>query len=118
MVADKIPSDSTIESVWTRLTHPRKYVSGVLAAMRKYRDEGGNISVRIGITGSGQKPYYRVFRQVDDGDDVIFGSYYDNHEPLENGFAQTFNWSVNATSFEDLENFYANQIGYTGKRPR
>ncbi len=117
MAADKIPVDSTIESVWTRLTHQRKYVSGVLSAMRRCRAEHGEASVRIGITGSGQKPYYRVFCPKVDCGETIFGSFYDNHDPLENAFAQTYNWSVCSMTFAELEDFYAAQIGYSGKRP-
>jgi hypothetical protein len=118
MAADKIPQDSTIATVWTRLTYQRRYVAGVLVAMRKCLSSHGNASVRIGITGSGQKPYYRIFATSDDGVEEIFGSYYDNHEPLENAFAQTYNWSRASMTFKELEDFFAAQTGYAGTRPR
>jgi hypothetical protein len=110
-----IPRDSTIKTVWPHLTHQRPYVSGVLHKMRQCNVERGNSAVKIGILGTGQKPYYRVFSLAADGAEVIFGSYYDNHDPLESGFAETANWSIEFMPFEELLNFYAAAIGYKGK---
>lgn len=85
--------------------------------MRKCLQAHGNAAVRIGITGTGQKPYYRVF-SIEDAGEVIWGSFYDNHDPLENAFAMTQNWSTASMTFKELEDFYAGQIGYNGTRPR
>jgi hypothetical protein len=43
-------------------------------------------------------------------------TFYDNHEPLEFGFAVTCNWSNKAMSFDEILNFYADAIGHKGKR--
>jgi hypothetical protein len=112
----KLATASTIKTVWPYLTNQKQYVSGVLQKMRQCNTEKGNSSVTIGVTGTGQKPYYRVNFIDTAGHKHIFGSFYDNHEPLESGFAVTFNWSTKAMSFEELLNFYADAIGYTGKR--
>jgi len=77
-----------------------------------------NASVRIGVTGTGQKPYYRVFLNPSERDDVILGSYYDNHEPLENGFSSTNNWSSRSMSLEKLLAFYADAIRCKGKKSK
>ena len=118
MKAGSIAKDATIITVWTRLTHQNQYVAGALAKMRECRAQHGNASVRIGITGTGQKPYFRIFSSGDEGQQHIFGSFFDNGDPLENGFAASQNWSTASSTFEELENFYADKIGYTGKRPR
>ena len=118
MAAEKIPFNSTIKTVWDLLVHPREYTSGVLGYMRECRREHGNAHVRIGITGSGQKPYYRIFSTADDGQERIFGSFYDNRDPLENEFAETKNWSIQSMDFQQVEDFLAEKTGYTGKRPR
>ena len=106
MSTDTIPADSTIATVWPLLTPQSKYVRGVLADMRRCRDKLGSALVRIGVTGTGQKPYYRIFSISEDGDQQVFGSFYDNREPLENGFAETSNWSVSAMTLSELEDFF------------
>jgi hypothetical protein len=112
-----IPSDATIMTVWPHLTHQRDYVSGVLHKMRQCNAKQGASSVKIGVTGTGQKPYYRIFSSSSGGcTEVIFGSFYDNHDPLELGFADTNNWSSRSMTFDELLNFYADAIGYKGKR--
>lgn len=112
----KLSTDSTIRTVWPYLAHPKEYVSGVLHKMRQCNSAEGNSSVVIGVTGTGQKPYYRINFFDSKGYEQIFGSFYDNHEPLEFGFAVTSNWSTQAMSFNELLNFYADTIGYKGKR--
>lgn len=113
----KLEPNETVATVWPRLTNPREYVSGALQKMRQCNNSLGSSSIRIGITGTGQKPYYRVFRPATDGqDEVIFGSFYDMHDPLENGFVDTDNWSVASMTFDELLNFYADQIGFQGIR--
>ena len=111
-----IHRESTIKTVWPRLARQKQYVSGVLHKMRQCNKERGSSAVKIGITGTGQKPYYRVFSLAPDGGgEVIFGSYYDNHDPLESGFAETANWSRLSMSFDELLSFYAAAIGHKGK---
>lgn len=111
-----IPPDSTVETVWPDLTHRKQYVSGALQKMRQCAAANGNARIKIGVTGTGQKPYYRVFYISDVGVEEIFGSFYDNHDPLEIGFAQTDNWSTKSMSLTETLDFYAQAIGFTGKR--
>jgi hypothetical protein len=118
MVAERIPDDFTIETVWSGLTHQRPYVSGVLHKMRVCQKAHGNAHVRIGVTGTGQKPYYRVFSIDKEANENIFGSFYDNHDPLENAFVLTANWSSRAMAFKDVEDFFAGKIGFDGVRPK
>jgi hypothetical protein len=84
--------------------------------MRQCNAVHGNAAIRIGITGSGQKPYYRVNYVSAAGNEHIFGSFHDNHDPLENGFVETSNWSSRSMTFDEVLDFYACAIGHTGKR--
>ncbi len=111
-----LPPDSTIITVWPHLVHQKGYVSGALQKMRQCNTAHGNSMIRIGILGSGQRPYYRITFLSPSAQEQIFGSFYDNHDPLENGFAETGNWSVKPTKFDELLNFYADAIGHKGKR--
>lgn len=112
-----LPPDATIATVYAHLTHQQEYVRGVLQAMRQCNAKHLNSSVRIGVTGTGQKPYYRVsYLPHAGGDDEIFGSFYDNHEPFEIGFAATPNWSSRSMSFVEVQDFFADAIGFKGKK--
>jgi hypothetical protein len=112
-----IPPDSTIKTIWPHLTHQNPYVSGVLHKMRKCNAEQGRASVKIGVGGTGQKPNYKIFSlSPEDNHEIVFGSFHDNHEPLEAGTAETTSWSAQSMTFDELLNFYADSIGYKGKR--
>jgi hypothetical protein len=111
-----LSSNATLIAVWPHLAHQKSYVSGALQKMRQCNSAHGNSQIRIGILGSGQKPYYRITFLSSLGQEEIFGSFYDNHDPLENGFAKTGNWSTVATGFDELLNFYADAIGHKGTR--
>jgi hypothetical protein len=101
-VPKKILSDSTIRSVWPHLTNQRDYVAGALNKARLCNKENGNALVRIGVTGSGQKPCYRVsFRNLS-GTEAIFGSYWDTHAPLDNEHAINTNWSTETMTYEEV----------------
>lgn len=101
-----IPSDSTIATVWPKLARPHEYVHGVWHKADLCKQKYGNAYVRIGVTGSGIKPCYRIFfRKTDGVTEEIYGSYWDNHQPLENGKAISHNWSTEAMSLEELEAF-------------
>lgn len=98
----KIPTDSTLATVWPHLTHQRDYVAGARHKAKLCNDRHGNAFVRIGVTGSGQKPCYRVFYKSEDGMEEIFGSYCDMQDLLDNERALNTNWSTAAMSFEEV----------------
>ncbi|MCZ4346443.1 hypothetical protein [Devosia neptuniae] len=108
---DKLQRTDTIETVWPRLTHQRKYVATVRHRMEQCAKIHGNASVKIGITGSGQKPCYRII-YLKAGEEQVFGSYWDMHDPLEVGAAMTANWSDAAMTFDELDAFFKSQIGW------
>jgi hypothetical protein len=60
MHADTIPPDATIVSIMGRLRNPEEYVRPLLGNMHACRKAHGNASVRIGVTGKGITPHYRV----------------------------------------------------------
>jgi hypothetical protein len=98
----KISSGSTIASVWPYLTDQRDYVAGTLHKAKLCRDKHGNSFVKIGVTGTGQKPCYRVFFKTEEGVEEIFGSYWDTHQPLDNEHAVSENWSTAAMTYEEV----------------
>ena len=89
-------------TVWPHLTHQRDYVAGARHKAKQCYDQHGNAFVKIGVTGSGQKSCYRVFYTETGGSEVIFGSYWDTHDPLDNEQAINTNWSTAAMTFEEV----------------
>jgi hypothetical protein len=56
----------------------------------------------IGVTGTGQKHCYRLFHLSGKNTKIVYGSYWNNHDPLDNGDAVTLNWSTASMSFANL----------------
>ena len=108
----KLQTDSTLISIWSSLRSGCDFLRKIRWDMEKCSEANGNSHVRIGITGTGQKPCYRIFyRSNSDEREVILGSYWHNHTPLENEKAVNINWSKNSSSFQEvhalfLENCY------------
>ncbi len=70
--------------------------------------------MRIGITGTGQKPCYRIAYTAD-GEERVWGSYWDMHDALPVQDAKNANWSEGLMSFEELDSFFKNAIGWKPK---
>lgn len=112
----KILADSTIATVWPHLTHQRDYVAGALNKARLCNKAHGNAFIKIGVTGSGQKPCYRVFYKTANGSEEIFGSYWDMHDPLENEHAINTNWSTAAMTYEEVHALMAEKHSPPSKK--
>ncbi len=94
----KLSADATIATVWTKLTHPQDYISGVSQRLYQCKKDHGNASVVIGVTGKGIKPCYRITYEQDNVQH-IYGSWWDNHDALSKNDAENANWSTRAMSF-------------------
>jgi hypothetical protein len=111
-LAPRIPKDATIATVWPHLTDPRGYVAGARQKLMTCAEQHGNAYVRIGVTGSGQKPCYRVFYKSADGSETVYGSYWDNHDPLEISDAVTPNWSSASMDFGQVDAFLKEKVNW------
>jgi hypothetical protein len=74
----------------------------------------GSANVRIGVTGSGQKPCYRITYKAGDSE-AIYGSYWDTGNPLDREDALNTNWSTAAMDFAELDAFFKEKINWKGK---
>ena len=117
-MANQLPKCATIISVYDDLTYPSKYCRSVLQRMRECVREHGKTAVRIGITGSGQKPCYRICYADEQGAEKVHGSWWDMGDPLSTEDAVTQNWSTESVSYKELEDFLASRLGYEGPRPK
>lgn len=114
---EQLPTDATIISIYDGLTYPSKYARGVLHKMLGCVRAHGNATVRIGITGTGQKPCYRVCYTDSAGNEQIFGSWWDMGDPLATEDAVNQNWSTRVVSHKELEDFLSDKLGHRGPRP-
>jgi hypothetical protein len=71
-----IATDATVEDIVGRLNAATEYVRRLSEHMWECRREFGMASVRIGVTGAGRAPNYRI-EYIKDGDQLpsIFGVY-------------------------------------------
>lgn len=75
--------------------------------------EHEDVRVNIGVTGTGQKPCYRIFhRAKDTGADTIYGSYWDNHELLDEEFAVNTNWSSASMTAQEVDAFLKQKLNW------
>src|SRR5947209_5489022 len=57
---EHIAPDATIANVMSSLSQPEDYLCRVLQTIHEMRKAHGEVTVRIGITGQGKMPHYRV----------------------------------------------------------
>ena len=100
---DKLEPDETLASVLHDLSDADGYVRRVYALMHSHKEIRDRLSVRIGVQGTGQKPYFRIVLDAvegeEDRDDQIIGAYYDNGEPLKTSSSTNASWSTGVTSY-------------------
>jgi hypothetical protein len=105
-VKDRLAPDETIETILPHLTDPDGYVRRVFGNMHRHEKIRDRLGVRIGVQGTGQKPYFRIVLDAvagqEDRDDQIMGAYYDNGDPLRTSASTNSNWSTATTSYADV----------------
>jgi hypothetical protein len=87
------------------LKKPEDYVCGVLEKLYAFRREHENVGVRIGISGRGTMPYYRIVHGAQDRDEHILGTFSENHKPLAAAILDAVNgyWSTKVMTFEEVQ---------------
>lgn len=110
-MTDTIPVDSTVASVWSKLKNPRQYVAGVRQKMMTCAKQHGNAEVKIGVTGKGYQPCYRITYKVGDAEH-IYGSYWDNHHTLEREDALNQNWAKASMATDEVDSFLKEKINW------
>ena len=99
------PND-TIADVISKLKSPIPYMRGVLDKLAACESLHGNAFVRIGITGTGLYPCYRV-SYVSDGTEQVFAVYNDNGTLFVSSELNTDDWSGKSMSRKEVEHLAA-----------
>jgi hypothetical protein len=104
--------DATISDVLHRLKNPKDYVRGILRNILKHKNNGILPVVRIGITGKGLSPYYRI-----DCGDQSFGAFNGaSHKPFKNIELHEDTWSSKQMTFEQVQAQMGQLNNWKGKK--
>ena len=95
-----IAKNATIASVEPDLGAPETYVRQVLDIM--YRFKHDRPAVRIGTSGKGLYPCYRIVAENPDGTERILGAFNDNGTPFPTVEESSECWSTETMSLEDV----------------
>lgn len=119
--------EATLGDVAYTLTKPERYVRRALANMHIAERDHGDLVLRIGVTGSGQIPHYRLdtreVRRIFDTESIAYLAVQAfngrNHEPLvtegeEADILREEHWSTASMTREEV----ANLLGAIRKGPR
>lgn len=101
-MTDKLTPNDTIATTFHKLKNQHHYIANVRHKMLKCKDKHGSSYVKIGVTGKGIKPCYRITYNDKDGE-AIYGSYWDMHDPLDNEHADNSNWSLARMDFAEID---------------
>jgi hypothetical protein len=110
----KLSHKATIADIISTLNKPVEYVRGVFGNMVDCKKEHGNAFVRIGKTGRGISPHYRVEPElspyaIDDAfDPIVEFTAFDgrNHKKLDWEWPEVrgHHWSSETMSYEEVQN--------------
>lgn len=111
-----LPRDATIRDVLASLSNPESFVRQVVGVMHEAAREHGEIVVRLGITGTGKAPNYRV-ESATSGVPLIAldGA---NHQRWPDGenFSAANNWSSAAMTKDEVAKLLGEIRGRPGLR--
>jgi hypothetical protein len=97
----ELAPDATIADIMSSLSQPENYLIAVLRTFYGMKKTQGQVSVRIGVTGQGKMPHYRI-------DDVatskpiqafdFLGEPFPDYRP-----AETEGWSTESMTFAGVQ---------------
>ena len=110
-----IDRDSTLATVKNKLSEADHFVRAAFNVMRKRQGAVGEpLLLRLGITGKGAEPNYRLETL---GGDMVVAIDGANHKDWPEGhhFEAPENWSASTMTLEQLEALLRELTGYEGR---
>lgn len=109
---NSLPKNATLRDILPSLNKPESYVRQVVGVMHDATKEHGQIVMRLGVTGTGRIPNYRIER-AESGTPVMAldGA---NHKRWPDGenFAAALNWSTTVMNKEEVAALLGEIRGY------
>ena len=107
-----LAQNATLRDVVPSLDKPESFVRQVVGVMHEATKEYGEIVMRLGITGTGRAPNYRIERK-EDGTPVLAldGA---NHKRWADGenFSSAPNWSTTVMTKDEVTALLGDSRGY------
>lgn len=113
-MSKSIPMDATLRDVLPSLEKPEAFVRQVVGVMHHAAKEHGPIVMRLGITGKGSAPNYRI--EGAEGGSPFMALDGANHRPWADGesFSSQTNWSTVTMTKDEVTNLLGDIRGYKG----
>ncbi|MDA8870287.1 hypothetical protein N9H93_02720 [Rhizobiaceae bacterium] len=105
-----ISKDPTLATIWSTLWEARIFVAQVRHTMGKCVTAHGSASVRIGVTGKGLAPCYRI-SWSDEGIERIANSYWYDHTPFGRQDVEGPNWSTATMNYAEVDALLREKTG-------
>jgi hypothetical protein len=112
MPTETIANDATIGDVLATLDNAEEYVRRLLSTMGAMRPQHGAVVVRIGITGKGVMPNYRIDHAGEPSRSI---SAFDGqtHKPFTDvRNIDTENWSTRSLTYDEVRGVLGQIRGY------
>lgn len=102
VLSGKIPANANVASHHQYLDDADSYIGGLYGNLHKAQKQNGTTVVRMGISGTGRRPSYRIEHPDGTEPDVPFDG--QTHRPFTDtvGVAAA-TWSSEVNSFEEIE---------------
>ena len=116
-VPKALPDDVTLGDLTSKLAKPENFLRSVIGVMRSAAKVHGDVVIRLGITGTGRLPNYRIEDAATRTPiKAIDGN---NHEPWTGfeDFAAPANWSSQVMTRADVENVLSGITGFKRNAP-
>ena len=101
-----IPKDATLRDVRSMLPKAESFVRKILGVMLEHKQGHGPIIMRLGITGTGQAPNYRLENTKGQAVVAIDGVTH-TPWPAHERFDSSGNWSTATMTEEDIKQLIA-----------
>jgi hypothetical protein len=98
MARETIPTDSTFQSLAEMLVDPVTQIRDVLEQLILCKKEHNNSHVRLGITGAANRPYYKIFSVMENGEEGLFGTFQDEASAAPDGI-----WSTRSSNVSEIQ---------------
>lgn len=109
---ESLPKNATLRDLLSSLDKPESFVRQVVGVMHEAAKEYGEIIMRLGITGTGRAPNYRIERA--EGGAPVMALDGANHKRWADGenFAAAANWSSDIMTKDEVANLLGEIRGY------
>jgi hypothetical protein len=111
----KLPADATLRSLKPLLSDPDAYVSRAFGVMHRISKDHGDIQMRLGVTGTGQFPNYRI-EEASTGNPIVPIDGVTHQEwPDHEKFDGVGTWSTATMSKSEVETLLGEIRNFTRK---